>query len=160
MKQLLLTIAVLVLVGCGQSVPDISIHNATEKGNIEAVKQHLAVGTDVNTKDKIGFSPLHWAVRKGQKEIVELLIAEGANVNAQDKIGMTPLHGAASDSNKEIADLLIAGGANVNGKTNRGRTPLEMAFTSMRGSAAVDDMHDLLRKHGAKTAEELKAEHK
>ena len=79
----------------------------------------MATGTDVNTKDKIGFSPLHWAVSKGQKEIVELLIAKGANVNAQNKIGMTPLHGAASDSNKEIADLLIAGGANVNGKTNR-----------------------------------------
>ena len=161
MKHLLLTIiAALVLVGCGPSVPDISIHSATEKGNIEAVKQHLAAGTDVNTKDKIGFSPLHWAVSKGQKEIVELLIAKGANVNAQNKIGMTPLHGAASDSNNEIADLLIAGGANVNGKTNRGRTPLEMATASMRDAAAKKEMHDLLRKHGGKTGEELKAEGK
>ena len=67
MKYLLITIAALVLVGCGPSVPDISIHSATEKGNIEAVKQHLAAGTDVDKKDKIGFSPLHWAVRKGQK---------------------------------------------------------------------------------------------
>ena len=117
MKQLLITIAALVLVGCGPSVPDISIHNATEKGNIEAVKQHLAAGTDVNTKNSIG---------------------------------MTPLHVAASDSHKEIADLLIAGGANVNGKTSRGSTPLEMAFTSMRGPAAVNEMHDLLPKHGGK----------
>ena len=160
MKYLITTIAAVVLVGCGPSVPDISIYSATEKGNIEAVKQHLAAGTDVNTKDKIGFSPLHWAVRKGQKEIVELLIAKGANVNAQNKIGMTALHGAASDSNKEIADLLIAGGANVNGKTNRGRTPLEMAAVSMRDAAAKKEMHDLLRKHGGKTGEELKAEAK
>ena len=28
--------------------PDISIHDAAENGNIEAVKQHLAAGTDVN----------------------------------------------------------------------------------------------------------------
>ena len=150
----------MVLVGCGPSAPDISIHSATEKGNIEAVKQHLAAGTDVNTKDKIGFFPLHWAVSKGQKEIVELLIAKCANVNAQNKIGMTHLHGSASDNNKEIADLLIARGANVNGKTNRGRTPLEMATASMRDAAAKKEMHDLLRKHGAKTAEELKAEGK
>ena len=30
--------------------PDISIHDAVEKGNIEAVKQHIAAGTDVNAK--------------------------------------------------------------------------------------------------------------
>ena len=28
--------------------PDISIHDAAAKGNIEAVKQHLAAGADVN----------------------------------------------------------------------------------------------------------------
>jgi len=48
MKQLLITIAALVLVGCGESPPDISIHHAASVGKIEAVKQHLAAGTDVN----------------------------------------------------------------------------------------------------------------
>ena len=49
MKHLLLTtIAAVVLVGCGESQPpDISIHEAAYKGNIEAVKQHLANGADV-----------------------------------------------------------------------------------------------------------------
>ena len=54
MKHLLLTtIAAVVLVGCGESQPkrpDISIHKAATFGNIEAVKQHLATGTDVNAK--------------------------------------------------------------------------------------------------------------
>ena len=54
MKHLLITtIAAVVLVGCGESqspepptaeVPDISIHDAAEKGKIEAVKQHLVLG--------------------------------------------------------------------------------------------------------------------
>ena len=58
MKHLLLTtIAAVVLVGCGTTqatepttakAPDISIHDAAAKGNIEAVKQHLAAGADVN----------------------------------------------------------------------------------------------------------------
>ena len=48
MKHLLLTtIAAVLLVGCG---PSMSIHDAALKGNIEAVKQHLAAGTDVNAK--------------------------------------------------------------------------------------------------------------
>ena len=63
MKHLLLTtIAAVVLVGCGESqpepptakAPDISIISAAIDGNIEAVKQHLAAGTDVNAKDKYG----------------------------------------------------------------------------------------------------------
>jgi len=44
MKHLLLTtIAAVVLVGCGSS-----IHQAAGTGNIEAVKQHLAAGANVN----------------------------------------------------------------------------------------------------------------
>tara|TARA_Y100000739_G_scaffold199950_1_gene183851 strand:+ start:13 stop:141 length:129 start_codon:yes stop_codon:yes gene_type:complete len=41
-KQLLITIAALLLVGCGESASDISIHDAAHMGNIEAVKKHLA----------------------------------------------------------------------------------------------------------------------
>tara|TARA_B100000686_G_C15822254_1_gene494097 strand:- start:67 stop:387 length:321 start_codon:yes stop_codon:yes gene_type:complete len=40
--------------------PVISIHDAAEKGYIEAVKQHIAAGTDVNAKDDVrGRTPLH-----------------------------------------------------------------------------------------------------
>jgi ankyrin repeat protein len=34
---------------------------AARDGNIEAVKQHLAAGTDVNVKEKHGMTPLHFA---------------------------------------------------------------------------------------------------
>ena len=67
MKHLLLTtIAAVVLVGCGKP----SIHEAAWEGNIAAVKQHLAAGSDVNLKGKFGETPLHWAAHKGSKEIV------------------------------------------------------------------------------------------
>ena len=145
MKQLLITIAALVLVGCKPSVPDISIHKAAEDGNIEAVKQHLAAGADVNEKglgNRLGDSPLHLAAQMGHKEIVELLIAKGADVNAKCDVGWTPLHNA---QDKEIVELLIAEGADVNAKTNLEGTPLDQAD----GETA-----DLLRKHGGKTGEE------
>ena len=49
MKHLLLTtIAAVLLVGCGESS---DFHKAAGAGNIEAVKQHLAAGADVNAKD-------------------------------------------------------------------------------------------------------------
>ena len=50
MKHLLLTtIAAVVLVGCGGPPKD--IREAARQGNIEAVKQYLAAGVDVNAKD-------------------------------------------------------------------------------------------------------------
>ena len=58
MKHLLLaTIAAVLVVGCGESQqsipsPGISIHKAVALGNIKAVKQHLATGTDVNAKNE------------------------------------------------------------------------------------------------------------
>ena len=116
MKHVLLTtIAAVLLVGCATTqepepspakAPDISINQAVFDGNIEAVKQHLAAGTDVNAKDDNGWTPLHFAVYYGHKEIVELLIAKGAEVNAKDKNGWTPLHLAVDGGHTEIADLL------------------------------------------------------
>ena len=165
MKQLLITIAALVLVGCGESqqstpapepttakAPDISIHKAVESGNIKAVKQHLDAGTDVNAKDADGFTSLHYAARWGFKNIAELLITEGANVNTKNNYKETPLQYAANIDDREIVKLLITKGANVNTINGNGQTPLEMSLGS--------EMADLLRKHGAKTAEELKAEGK
>ena len=48
--------------------PDISIHDAALIGNIEAVKQHLAAGTDVNAKDFFGCTPLHFAAETGVRK--------------------------------------------------------------------------------------------
>jgi len=121
-----------VLVGCGESqqsapspeakpepptakAPNISIWDAAAKGNIEAVKYHLAAGVD---------------------EIVELLIAKGADVNVK-----------------------IVSGPSI------GNTPLDLAASKMdnfppKDKAAKKEIADLLRKHGGKTGEELKAEGK
>ena len=70
MKQLLITIAAVLVVGCGPQPPDISILEAARKGNIKAVKQHLAAGTDVDAKSDNGSTPLLNAAFKGHKEIV------------------------------------------------------------------------------------------
>ena len=132
MKLLLTTIAAVLLVGCGESQspepPDISIYDAANDGNIEAVKQHLADGADVNAKNDFGSTPLIAAALEGHKEIVELLIAKGADVDAMNEAEVTSLHYAALEGHKEISKLLLAKGADVNAKDNRGgATPLDYA---------------------------------
>jgi len=133
---------------------EISVHKAARNGNIVAVKQHLAGSMDVNAKDDgFGLTPLHFAAGKGHKEIVELLIAKGADVSAaNNKIKYTPLHYATIHGHKEIVVFLITEGADVNAKNDDGKTPLNRAIESDE-----EDIINLLRKHGAKTGEELKA---
>jgi ankyrin repeat protein len=131
--------------------PDISIQEAAKEGNIAAIKQHLAAGTDVNAKGRDGWTPLHNVARNGHKEIVELLIAKGAEVNAKDEDGWTPLHWAAVNGHEETVELLLANGSDVNAKDNDGETPLDWAD---------GEIANLLRKNGGKIGEELKAEGK
>ena len=107
----IIVLVVVVLVGLGESDPDISIREATEKGNIEAVKQHLAAGTDVNAKDDIGSTSLHWAVYYNHKDIAELLIEKGADMNARNEKGETPLDLEIYFGNSETFDLLRKHGA-------------------------------------------------
>ena len=134
-----------------------SLHYAANNGRKEIVELLIAKGADVNAKDEFSQTPLHDAALRGHKEIAELLIANGADVNAKDAWrsghidGWTPLHAAAGNGNKETAELLIAKGADVNAKMEDGDTPLDLA-------EGHPETADLLRKHGGKTREELKAE--
>ena len=114
-SQLIAIVAAVLVVGCGESqlpklpafkASDILIHTAAEAGNIEAVKQHLAEGADVNAKGEKGETPLHGAAFTGRMEVVELLIENGADVNAKDEDGATPLLYATLSGHKETADLL------------------------------------------------------
>ena len=116
--------------------PDISVTQAAETGNIEAIRQHLAAGADVNTMA----ASLHRAAYGSHKEIAELLITNGVDVNAKNDAAETPLHLATT---REIAELLIANGADVNATTNRGTTPLDWA--------ANDEIANLIRQHGGKS---------
>ena len=70
--------------------------------------------------------------------------------------GNTPLHIAAPSGNDlYLVKLLVNKGADVNAINSLGHTPLD-SITQLTNQ----DMADLLRKHGGKTSEELKAEGK
>ncbi|MDA7625099.1 ankyrin repeat domain-containing protein [bacterium] len=70
-------------------------------------------------------------------------------------MGTTTLHDAAFSGHKETVELLIAKGADVNTQDDDDKTPLDWAIQFKK-----PEIIPLLRKHGGKTGEELKAEGK
>ena len=110
MKQLLITITAVLLVGCGKSVPEISIYDAAEKGDIAAIEKHIVAGTKVNGFLG-GWSCLDRASHGGHLEVVRLLLDNGANVNARieglfDHPGKSPLDYSNENHHRELTELL------------------------------------------------------
>ncbi len=110
--------------------PDSSFFEAAVTGNLEAIKQHIEAGTDLNQKDPnpVGSkgSALNAAAAFGYTEVAIALIEGGADVNQKDKEGATPLHTAAFFCYPEIVQSLLDNGANKTIKDNDGQTALEM----------------------------------
>lgn len=115
----------------GTAAPDTDIHTAVSTGNAEAVKQHLAAGTNINEKDPFGgSSPLISAALFGKNDIVKILIDAGADINFQNNEGSTPLHTAAFFCRPEIVQLLLDKNADKTIKNKYNAT----AYESVAGS--------------------------
>jgi len=126
-----LIVTVVLVVACGQTeqsvaaAPDIDIWKAAASGNIEAIKQHIEAGADLNGKEpSSGSTPLIIAAVFGQAEVAELLIEKGANVNARSNDGGTALHAAAFFCHGQIVKLLLAKGVDIGAENVRGETAL------------------------------------
>ncbi len=156
----------------------VDIWVAAATGNIEAIKQHLEAGTDVDAKEPPGGStPLLVAAIFGRAEAAKLLIEKGANINARSNDGATALHAAAFFCHTEIVKLLLGKGAVVNAKNIRGETPLDsvagewsqklegiykwiaellnLQLDLERIKSVRPQIAELLRKHGGKTGSDL-----
>ncbi|WP_299584281.1 acyltransferase family protein [uncultured Sunxiuqinia sp.] len=103
-----------------------SIHAAVISGNLEAVKQLLDAGTDVNDPEPAGgSSPLISAIVFDKTDIALALIEAGADVNFKNKEGSTPLHSAAFFCRTELVKELLEHGADKAIRNNAGSTALE-----------------------------------
>jgi len=106
--------------------PDIDLHAAVITNNMDAVKQHIAAGSDLNVRDPFGgSSPLITASLFGNVEAVKLLIAAGAEVNVTNNEGSTALHTASFFCYPEVVKILLAKGADKSIKNKYGSTALE-----------------------------------
>ena len=104
---------------------------------VEASKQLIRLGEEVNAANDAGWTPLHVmlaasgdseANRLASKQLAELLVRNGADVNAVTALyGWTPLHMAAALHDAEMVSLLIELGADIGTRSRIGGfRPLEV----------------------------------
>ena len=72
-------VLVLVVAACAESrppppPPDIGLHEAALAGNLEAVRQHIEAGTDLNARDAYGSTPLFIAITFDRTDAARALI--------------------------------------------------------------------------------------
>lgn len=114
---------------CGQQenpAPSLSLHMAILQGNFEAVRQHIAAGSDLNAKDAFGSTPLIIAALFGHAEAAEALIEAGADMTIGDAYGSTPLHIAALFCRTEIVKALVNKGVDRYARNTSGSTAFDI----------------------------------
>ncbi|UAB80075.1 ankyrin repeat domain-containing protein [Marixanthomonas sp. SCSIO 43207] len=111
------------------SKPSIDIHEAVLAGNLEAVKQHIEAGTNINQKETMsGSTPLMTAITFNKPEIAKALINAEADLSIKNNDGGTALHTAAFFARIEMVQLLLDGKADKTVRNNFGATPREIVL--------------------------------
>lgn len=121
--------------------PPVDIHTAVITENIDAVRQHIQAGTNINEKDPFGgSSPLISACLFDKKEIAKVLIDAGADINFQNNDGSTALHVAAFFCRPELVKVLLDKGADKTIKNKYGATAYESVASPFTDTKDAYDM--------------------
>ncbi len=106
--------------------PTIDIQMAVLSGNLEAVRQYIEAGTDINKKDAMsGATPLISAASFGKNDIAKALIDAGADLTLKNNDGSTALHVAAFFCRIEIVQMLMDAKVDKTVRNNFGATARE-----------------------------------
>ena len=121
--------------------PDMALSAAVVAGNLDAVKQHIEAGTDINEKDPLsGSTPLITAITFDKKDIAQALIDADADLAIKNNDGATALHVAAFFGRVEAVQMLMDAGADKSAKNNFGATPRETVMGSFEDMKPIYEM--------------------
>jgi ankyrin repeat protein len=106
--------------------PGIALLEATSRGDVQEVERLLKAGSDPNSHNEDGLTPLHQCAIDDNEALVRILLKYNADVNAKDTELWTPLHAAACCGYIEIVKLLIHNGADLLAVNSEGNMPYDL----------------------------------
>ncbi|KOC12912.1 ankyrin repeat-containing protein [Aspergillus flavus AF70] len=104
--------------------------SAARKGNEAIVTLLLENKADIESKDRLGQTPLSWAAENGHEAVVRLLLENMADIESKDRLGQTPLFWAVENGHKAVVRLLLEYKTNIESRDKYGRTPLLWAASN------------------------------
>lgn len=121
MKIILLALALgLTMPACAQHEKEMSkmdnsankrLQAAAAAGDVNAIREAIRSGAQIEFRDADGRTPLMTAVYKHHTDAVRELIGAGASVNAQDKILNSPFLYAGAEGMTDIVRMCMKAGA-------------------------------------------------
>ena len=103
------------------------LHQAVRQCNFRGVRELVAFGISIESRDIAGRTPLFHAVRLGELALVRELLKLGASADAADDHGNTPLMEAIISGDKHILEELLLTKPQLNRRNREGDTPLILA---------------------------------
>jgi len=83
-----------------------SIFTAAIHGEEKLIQEFVKSGTNIDSQDEYGATPLHYSLQTGHTEISKFLVISEASINIMDKEGLTPLDWAHWMNQTEMANLI------------------------------------------------------
>ncbi|WP_242774704.1 ankyrin repeat domain-containing protein [Brevibacillus parabrevis] len=95
-----------------QSVVQAFLEAAAE-GNIEALKQHLEQGVDINARNRQKRTAILTAAMHDHLDTVSFLIEAGADIDLQDETCFNPFLYACIHNKLELVQMMVKAGTNL-----------------------------------------------
>nr|WP_309696994.1 ankyrin repeat domain-containing protein [Armatimonas sp.] len=122
---------------------------ATRANNIEAARELIEAGADVNAKDAIQDTPYLYAGAEGRLEILRLTLAAGANLKDTNRYGGTALIPACHHGHPETVRELLKTSIAIDHINRLGWTALLETILLSDGGPVHQEILQQLLKAGA-----------
>jgi ankyrin repeat protein len=124
---------------------DVAWEHAVTRGDIEATRQLLRAGADINARDRHGQTALMLAAHHGHRKLVEMLIEHGADLNITAKYHLSALMLSVVAGHTDIVRRLARAGADLGIRGSGAPGFLGKSAYDLAVAREMEELYDELR---------------